>query len=114
MTIEQYMRATGAAAREASRHVAAASTAQRNAALLAIRNALAAGRDAIANANADDLAQAEVAGLTPALRDRLALTPARIDAMLAGLAEVEALPDPVGEITELSARPSGIRVGRMR
>ena len=114
MTIEQQMRATGEAAREASRHVAAASTAQRNAALLAMRDALAAGRDAIASANAEDLADAERAGLSPALRDRLALTPARIDAMLAGLAEVEALPDPIGEITDLSARPSGIRVGRMR
>lgn len=114
MTIEHYMRATGEAARDASHVVAAASTAQRNAALLAIRGALADGRDAIISANADDLAQAEAAGLTPALRDRLALTPARVDAMLAGLAAVEALPDPVGEITDLSVRPSGIRVGRMR
>lgn len=114
MTIEHYMRATGEAARDASHVVAAASTAQRNAALRAIRGALADGRDAIISANADDLAQAEAAGLTPALRDRLALTPARVDAMLAGLAAVEALPDPVGEITDLSARPSGIRVGRMR
>ncbi|MFN2288432.1 MAG: glutamate-5-semialdehyde dehydrogenase [Chromatocurvus sp.] len=114
MTIEHYMRATGEAAREASRYVAAASTAQRNAALLAMRDAIEAGRDAIASANAEDLAEAEGAGLSPALRDRLALTPARIDAMLAGLGEVEALPDPIGEITDLSARPSGIRVGRMR
>lgn len=114
MTIEHYMRATGEAAREASRYVAAASTAQRNAALLAMRDALAAGREAIASANAEDLSEAEGAGLSPALRDRLSLTPSRIDAMLAGLGEVEALPDPIGEITDLSARPSGIRVGRMR
>lgn len=114
MTTEQYMRATGEAAREAARHVAASSTGERNAALLAIRAALAAGRDAIANANAQDMAAAEAAGISPALRDRLSLTPPRIDAMLASLADVAVLPDPIGEITDLAARPSGIRVGRMR
>lgn len=108
------MRAVGETARSASRQVAAASTGQRNGALLAIGRSLAADRDAIVSANAQDLAAARAAGLSPDLCDRLALTPARIDAMLAGLEEVAALPDPVGEITDVSARPSGIRVGRMR
>ena len=114
MSLEQYMRATGEAARAASRTLATSSTAQRNAALLAIRDALAAARTAVATANAQDLEAAEVDGLSAALRDRLALTPARIDAMLASLADVAALPDPVGEVSELCMRPSGIQVGRMR
>lgn len=108
------MRATGEAARAASRTLATSSTAQRNAALLAIRDALAAARTAVATANAQDLEAAEVDGLSAALRDRLALTPARIDAMLASLADVAALPDPVGEVSDLCMRPSGIQVGRMR
>lgn len=108
------MRAVGKAARGASRQVAAASTDQRNAALLAIGRALAGGCDAILGANAQDIAAAQTAGLSSDLCDRLALTPARIEAMLTGLKEVAALPDPVGEITDVSARPSGIRVGRMR
>jgi len=114
MTTEEYMRAVGKAARGASRQVAAASTDQRNAALLAIGRALAGGCDAILGANAQDIAAAQTAGLSSDLCDRLALTPARIEAMLTGLKEVAALPDPVGEITDVSARPSGIRVGRMR
>lgn len=114
MRIEEYMRSVGMAARGASRHISAASTGQRNAALLAIRDALAADREAIASANAQDLAAAQAAGLPSDLCDRLALTPARIDAMLMGLEGIAVLPDPVGEITDLSARPSGIRVGQMR
>ncbi len=114
MSLEQYMRATGEAARAASRTLATSSTAQRNAALSAIRDALAAARATVATANAQDLEAAEVDGLSAALRDRLALTPARIDAMLASLADVAALPDPVGEVSELCMRPSGIQVGRMR
>ena len=89
-------------------------TAERNGALKAIAEALDGARDRIAAANAEDLARGREHGLDPALLDRLELTPARIDGMLAGLGEVAALPDPVGAISDLASRPSGIRVGRMR
>ena len=114
MMLEQYILGLGRAAREASFSLAAASTAQRNAALLSIHRELAAGRESILRANAEDLAAAEEDGLPPALRDRLALTPAGLEGMLASLVDIGALPDPIGEITDLTTRPSGIRVGRMR
>ena len=102
------------AARAAARQVAASPTAQRNAALLHAAVALESEREALARANADDLRYAREQGLDAALLDRLELTPERVDAMLAGLRQVAALPDPVGAIRDFSARPSGIRVGRMR
>lgn len=114
MTIEDYMQTVGESARTASRYMAAATTAQRNAALLTIHAMLAASRHTIASANAKDLAAAQAMGLPADLCDRLTLTPTRIDAMLTGLTEIAVLPDPIGEITDLSPRPSGIRVGRMR
>lgn len=104
----------GAAARSAARVVAASSTRARNAALLAARDALADARSGIAAANAADLARGRDNGLDAALMDRLELTPARFDAMLEGLGQVAALPDPVGSISEINTRPSGIQVGRMR
>ncbi len=114
MDVNQYMSDLGAAAREASRVVAASSTAARNAALLAARDALDAARDKLAEANREDLEKGRDNGLDAPLMDRLELTPARIDAMLEGLVQVAALPDPVGSISEMNTRPSGIRVGRMR
>jgi len=114
MTLDSYMQELGRAARTASRRLAASTTAERNGALKAIAEALDGARDRLAAANADDLARGREQGLDAALLDRLELTPARIDGMLAGLAEVAALPDPVGAISELASRPSGIRVGRMR
>jgi glutamate-5-semialdehyde dehydrogenase len=114
MNVEQYMQDLGRAARAASRQVAASSTAQRNAALLATCAALDASRAALAAANAEDLARGRERGLDAALLDRLELTPAAIDAMLTGLRQVAALADPVGSISDMNTMPSGIRVGRMR
>ena len=114
MDIEQYMAELGSRAREASRLVAAAPTATRNAALLAARDALDGARDALAEANARDMDRGRENALDAALLDRLELTPARIDGMLEGLRQVAELPDPVGAISDMKTMPSGIRVGRMR
>ena len=114
MDIDKYMADVGAAAREASRQVASASTAVRNHALLAARDALDGARTSLAEANARDLEQGRNNGLDAPLMDRLELTPARIDAMLEGLGQVAALPDPVGSVTDMNTMPGGIQVGRMR
>ncbi|HCD53856.1 MULTISPECIES: glutamate-5-semialdehyde dehydrogenase [Haliea] len=114
MSIEHYMQELGAAARAASRQLAASSTAQRNAALLATCDALDGARASLAQANAEDLARGRERGLAAALLDRLELTPARIDGMLQGLRQVAALADPVGSISDVNRMPSGIQVGHMR
>ena len=114
MDVEQYMADMGRAARAASRQVAASATAVRNRALLATRDALDGAREALASANAGDLERGRANGLDAPLLDRLELTPARIDAMLEGLRQVAALPDPVGSISGVNTMPSGIQVGRMR
>ncbi|TGD74379.1 glutamate-5-semialdehyde dehydrogenase [Mangrovimicrobium sediminis] len=114
MDVEHYMAGLGRAARAASRVVAASSTRVRNDALLAARDALHGARAELAAANAEDLERGAAAGLAAALMDRLELTPARIDTMLEGLTQVAGLPDPVGSISEINTRPSGIQVGRMR
>ncbi len=110
--VASYMKTLGRAARAAAVEVARASTAAKNSALLAIAIAIEASPDSLAAANARDLAAAD--GLDAAMRDRLTLTPARIAAMASGLREVAALADPVCAITDLTRRPSGIQVGRMR
>ena len=114
MDVTAYMAGVGQQARAASRIIAKANTGVKNAALLAIAAAIDASRDALAAANAEDMANGRTNGLDAALLDRLELTPARIDGMIEGLQQVAALPDPVGEITGLSYRPSGIQVGKMR
>jgi glutamate-5-semialdehyde dehydrogenase len=114
MDVDQYMAGLGAAARAASRVVAAAPTAVRNNALLAAHDALDGARASLAEANARDLERGRANGLDAPLMDRLELTPARIDAMLEGLRQVAALPDPVGSISDMNTMPSGIQVGRMR
>ena len=114
MDVDQYMIELGVAARSASRAVAASSTRMRNAALLAVRDALDGARTQLAEANGADLERGRANGLDAPLLDRLELTPARIDAVLEGLAQVAALPDPVGCISDMRTMPSGIRVGRMR
>ncbi|MFK7828175.1 MAG: glutamate-5-semialdehyde dehydrogenase [Congregibacter sp.] len=101
-------------ARVASRQLAASSAATRNAALLAAAARLDSERDALAKANSADMQRSIERGLDDALIDRLELTPSRIDAMVDGLRQVAALPDPVGAIRDLHTRPSGIRVGKMR
>jgi glutamate-5-semialdehyde dehydrogenase len=114
VNIDQYMQTLGQQARAASRAISAASTAAKDSALAAIAEHLASSRQALVDANAQDMANAHANGLESALLDRLELTDGRIDAMLEGLAQVAALADPVGSISELVARPSGIQVGKMR
>ncbi len=113
-SVLDYMTRLGRAARQASRVIGRASTAQKNRALQAAADALDASREALTTANERDLAAGRANGLEPALLDRLALTPARIDGMITGLRQVAALPDPVGAIRDMSYRPSGIQVGKMR
>ena len=112
--IEAYMLKLGSQARSASRQIGKATTAQKNSALLAIAEAIHLKRDQLLAANQLDLAAGHEKALESALMDRLELTEARIDAMLEGLRQVAALDDPVGEISDLKYRPSGIQVGRMR
>ena len=112
--IETYMVKLGAQARQAAHSVNKATTAQKNEALLAIAREIDAQREALMAANEQDLAAGREKDLAPALMDRLELTPGRIDTMIEGLQQVSALPDPVGEISDMRYRPSGIQVGRMR
>ncbi|MGD2082968.1 MAG: glutamate-5-semialdehyde dehydrogenase [Chromatiales bacterium] len=112
--VTAYINGLGGRARAASRALAAAATAEKDGALLAVARELEAGREALAAANRRDLEAGAAAGLEPALLDRLELTSARIDAMIEGLQQIAALPDPVGEMFDLRYRPSGIQVGRMR
>ena len=114
MNIKDYMAALGRGARAAASDVAASSTEQRNAAVLAARRRLDQPREALTHANEQDLARGRSNGLDAALLDRLALTPARIDTMLEGLRQVADLPDPVASISDMRTMPSGIQVGRMR
>ena len=113
-SVLDYMTRLGQAARQASRVIAGASTAQKNQALLAAAAALDSARGELSAANELDLAAGRANGLDAALLDRLALTPARVDGMIEGLRQVASLPDPVGAIRDMSYRPSGIQVGKMR
>lgn len=112
--VDAYMAEIGSRARAASRRIARAETAAKNAALAAIAEDLDERRDELTEANAADLEAGAAKGLDAALLDRLELTPARIDAMIEGLTQIAALPDPIGAISDLNYRPSGIQVGRMR
>ncbi|MBQ0727196.1 MAG: glutamate-5-semialdehyde dehydrogenase [Thalassolituus sp.] len=114
MNVLDYMQTLGNQARVASRAIARASTQDKNAALVAIAAAISEQRDALKAANALDMARGQENGLDAALLDRLELTDGRIDGMLEGLQQVATLADPVGEITDLKYRPSGIQVGKMR
>ena len=109
-----YMTDLGRRARIASRAMARAGTAAKNQALAAIAGRLRDQAAALIEANRLDLDAARAAGHDDAFVDRLAITAATVDAMAAGLAEIVQLPDPIGEITDLRQRPSGIQVGRMR
>lgn len=114
MNVEAYMNKLGQKAREASRVVARADTGLKNKALLAMAEALDASRSALAKANEKDLENGKANGLDAAMLDRLALKPATIDTMIDGLKQVAALPDPIGGITDMNYRPSGIQIGKMR
>ena len=113
-SVLDYMTRLGRAAREASRVLARASTAQKNRALQAAAAALDAARDELVRANELDLAGGRANGLDAAMLDRLALTPKVIDGMIEGLRQVATLPDPIGAIRDMRYMPSGIQVGKMR
>jgi len=112
--VAAYMASVGRRARAAARQVARADTATKNRALAAIATDLDEQRESLAAANSVDLKTGAAKGLDAALLDRLELTPARVDAMIEGLHQIAALPDPIGAISDLNYRPSGIQVGRMR
>ena len=114
MDIQQYMTEVGVQAREASRHIARADSNVKNEALNTLARAIRRNSTALLEANQKDLAAARSAGLEPAMIDRLALTDKSVAAMAEGVEQVVSLPDPVGEISELKFRPSGIQVGKMR
>ena len=114
MDIQAAMTEMGRSARAAARVLASSSVEQRNEALLQIRAAIAADRDAILAANERDLEQGRESGLEAALLDRLALTPAQLDVLEEGLSQVTALPDPIGAVSDMRKMPSGIDVGTMR
>jgi glutamate-5-semialdehyde dehydrogenase len=112
--IKQYMREVGEQARAASRLLARADTATKDRALAAAAAAIRREAARLLAANAEDVTEARARGLAPALLDRLALSAAGVEAMAEGLEQIARLPDPIGAITDLLERPSGIRVGRMR
>jgi glutamate-5-semialdehyde dehydrogenase len=114
MDVKSYMETVGRAARAASRETARASTAAKNTALLAIAKSVRESRDQLLTANAADVEAAKADGLATAMIDRLTLTAKSIETMAQGLEQIATLPDPVGEITDLKRRPTGIQVGRMR
>jgi len=114
MDIKLYMEQLGQKARKASRAMAKADTATRNRALTLIADAIERDADALRAANQKDMDAAAANGLEPAMLDRLALSDKAIATMVEGLRQIVALPDPVGEISGLKFRPTGIQVGQMR
>ena len=112
--VAAYMQAVGQDARAASTVLARAGTADKNAALLAIADSIEKRCAELGQANGEDLAAARRQNLASALLDRLELNEQRIAAMAEGLRAIAALADPIGEISNLVTRPSGIQVGRMR
>jgi glutamate-5-semialdehyde dehydrogenase len=114
LNIKSYMQSVGREARAAARRMAAASTAAKNQALTAMAVAIEREREKLIAANAADIAQARAAGLEEAMLDRLALKPKSIQDMAEGLRQIAQLADPIGAITDLNYRPTGIQVGRMR
>ncbi len=113
-TLDSCLQTLGTGARVASRLIARAGTAAKNQALMTIADRFESEAAYLVAANQRDLAAGQAAGLDAASLDRLTLTPPRIAAMAQGLREVAALPDPVGAMTDLTCRPSGIQVGQMR
>lgn len=113
-TLDSCLQTLGTGARVASRLIARAGTAAKNQALMTIADRFESEAAHLVAANQRDLAAGQTAGLDAASLDRLTLTPPRIAAMAQGLREVAALPDPVGAMTDLTCRPSGIQVGQMR
>ena len=112
--VKTYMQSIGREARAASRLVAKAETAAKNRALTQMAAAIQRDEQMLLAANAMDVESARKRGLDPAMIDRLTLSSKNIAGMAEGLLQIAALTDPVGEISDLKYRPSGIQVGRMR
>ncbi|WP_373752527.1 glutamate-5-semialdehyde dehydrogenase [Neisseria weixii] len=112
--IQQYVRDTATAAKQAFYLMANATTAQKNAALLRMAELIAQHQTVILAANAQDMENAAAKGLDSALLDRLKLTEKTVESMCEGLRQVAALPDPVGEMDEFRIRPKGLQHGKMR
>ena len=112
--IKQYMQQLGVQARSASAMLAQLDPQAKNTALLSIATSIHAEREMIKRENDRDMQQGKADGLSEAMLDRLLLSDTRIDAMIEGLQQVAKLPDPVGEISDMSYRPTGIQVGKMR
>jgi glutamate-5-semialdehyde dehydrogenase len=114
MNVQEYMLRVGKQARAAAKVLASANTGIKNKALELIAQQLEQQQQQLIIANAKDLANGKAKGLDSALLDRLSLNESRIASMVEGLRQMVQLPDPIGTITDLSYRPSGIQVGKMR
>ncbi|RZI41420.1 glutamate-5-semialdehyde dehydrogenase [Herbaspirillum sp. HC18] len=114
MDIKHYMNDVGQRARKASRAMAKADTSAKNKALSLIATAIRRDADALRAANQKDLEAARANGLAPAMIDRLTLSDKAIATMAEGLEQIVSLPDPIGEISNMKFRPTGIQVGQMR
>jgi glutamate-5-semialdehyde dehydrogenase len=112
--VQHYMQTLGQQARDASRALSRAGTQVKNDALLFIASAIRSQADELKKQNSLDLEAGKEKGLDAALLDRLELTDARIESMAEGLEQIAALPDPVGEVSNMNYRPSGIQLGQMR
>jgi glutamate-5-semialdehyde dehydrogenase len=112
--IKEYMKTLGQQARKAGREISRTESGKKNLVLLKIAEAIESNQELLIAENGKDLDAGRKNGLDAALLDRLELKPSGIQAMIEGLKQVAALPDPVGEISDLSYRPSGIQVGQMR
>lgn len=114
MNSSHYITNLGEAARQASKTIASADTQTKDKALVAIADELVAKQSDILDANAKDIREAQKKGLADALIDRLTLTSETVENMAKGIVQISELPDPVGEISDMRPRPSGIKVGKMR
>ncbi len=112
--VPSYMKLVGSQAKAAAAVLAAADTQTKNHALSCIKQVLIEQKQAVLDANAIDVKAGQDNGLEASLLDRLVLNDARFDGMIASLDDVIALPDPVGEISQMTYRPSGIQLGKMR
>jgi glutamate-5-semialdehyde dehydrogenase len=114
MNLSKYTQQVGQRARDASRILARAPTGVKNHALEAIARQIELRQEKLLAANVKDIAAGETKGLDSALLDRLTLNESRITTMIEGLKQIMQLSDPIGQITDLQYRPSGIQVGKMR
>ncbi len=112
--VKKLIHEMGTKARRAGRQLAVIPPGAKNKALLLMADRLVSSTERLQSENAKDLDRAEKSGLSGAMVDRLRLTDARIAAMAQGIREIAALPDPVGEVTEMQTRPNGLRIARMR